>query len=365
MSRVTHSGYDPEPGAATSIAKPPTCIHVSSDFLMLKRTALVLAALVLAACGSETSTAPAPGPTVTIVANTSEVYASDVIDFDAVVRDASGAEIPGAAVEWSVSAPARAELAANGVVTFLFSGNVAITARYGSASASRAVNVKDLPVQLVTVTPSPLVLARGDIALLGVRITGPGGRIVTGRVATITSDNPAVATIDAAGRVRAVSPGATTVRVKADGVTGTTSVQVNAEDVQLTLSRYNGRQLPALDATDTVTWDGVREYHEVYAEGGQLRYTGGTAPRYEVDIRYAEYNVYTNAAGRRIYELRRTWREFDRGLVQYDGRGDLLMTSEYIWPLQHTAIAGTDGFNVRFRVPGDNQYLDLKYRREF
>jgi len=50
--------------------------------------------------------------------------------------------------------------------------------------------------------------------------------------------------------------------------------------------------------------------------------------------------------------------------VQYDARGDLLMTSEFISPLHHTAEAVSGGVRVRFRIPGEDSYLNLLYRRD-
>ncbi|HYW31136.1 MAG TPA: Ig-like domain-containing protein, partial [Gemmatimonas sp.] len=185
----------------------------------------------------------------------------------------------------------------------------------------------------------------------------------TGRPVTITSDNPGVATIDASGRVRAVSIGEARIRAVAEGVVGTKVFRVVGEPAIFELRRSSGAVLPLLVASDTVEWNGVKEYHEVYMESGRLRLTGGAQPRYEVDIRYAEYKV-TNVNGVRGLVLRRTDRTFDRGIVAYDSRGDLQMTSEYISPLSHTATAVAGGMQVQFRIPGDDQVLDLFYRRE-
>ncbi len=94
-----------------------------------------------------------------------------------------------------------------------------------------------------------------------------------------------------------------------------------------------------------------------------LRLSGGTRPRYEIDIRYAEYNVRT-VNGNRTLELRYLNREYDRGIVDYDARGDFAMTSEYTYPLSHTASPLSGGVQVRFRIPGTDEKLDLFYRRE-
>ena len=332
------------------------------DSRRLARALRIAALLVVAGC-NDSGTTPAPSSTVTIAAVTAAVYVGDVITMRATVRNAAGDELPGAAVTWTVTDPTAAELAPNGIITFLKPGAVRVTAAYGNAKATYDLSVAPLSVLQVTVLPSLLALDRGDVSLVGVRVQGQGGRDVPGRVVTITSDDPAVATIDASGRVRAVGAGATNIRATAGNVSGVARVEVADRDATLNLARLGGGALPLLVASDSVWYDGVRELHEVYVEGGTLVLSGAPQPRYEVDIRYVEYNVVT-VDGRRSMQLRLQTREYDRGVVAYDARGDLTMTSEYISPLAHTAGAVAGGIQVRFRVPGDDQILDLFYRRE-
>ena len=41
------------------------------------------------------------------------------------------------------------------------------------------------------------------------------------------------------------------------------------------------------------------------------------------------------------------------------------MLSEFIGPhLEHTAAREPDGFLVHYRIPGDDSFLDLRYRRQ-
>ncbi|MBC7896699.1 MAG: Ig-like domain-containing protein [Cytophagaceae bacterium] len=331
-----------------------------SKYAMSARTLLVLAAI--AACSDSPSTAPTPNRSLTIAPQAGTIYEQDVVTLVATVRDANGAPVPGATIQWSTNDPTRAEVGNGGVVTLLKPGNVTITARSGQLTASIVANVQPLTVLAVQVLPDSLRLGRGDITVVGVRAEGIGGRTILGRLVKITSDDPSIATIDAAGRVRAIAAGTTNVRATADGVSGTARITVLAADASLPLHQLNGARLPAFITGDSVTVFGVREYHEVFAEGGDLVLSTLGRPRYHVDVRYAEYNVRT-VNGTKVYELRHTSREQDFGGVQYDARGDLLMTSEYISPLSHTAIPDAAGINVRFRVPGTDEYLNLMYRR--
>lgn len=326
------------------------------------RLIVPLALAVLAACSDSPVTQPLPNPSLTIVPPAGTIYEQDAVTYVATVKDANGNTIPNANVHWSANDPTRADVSTGGVVLMLKPGNVTITARSGQHTASVVANVQPLTVLSVKVLPDSLRLGRGDITAVGVRVEGIGGRTILGRLVTITSDDPTIATIDAAGRVRAVAAGTTRVRATADGVSGTANLTVLAEDASLSLYQLNGVRLPAFITGDSVTVFGVREYHEVFAEGGDLVLSTLGRPRYRVDIRYAEYNVRT-VNGTKVYELRHTSREQDFGGVQYDARGDLLMTSEYISPLSHTAIPDASGFSVRYRIPGTDEYLNLRYRR--
>lgn len=344
----------------------------NSPIALARRVAAGAAVALLgltAACGDDaTGPTPAPLSTVTIAPPSATVYEQDYVTLQAVVRDRSGNPVPGASLAWSASDERIVEIAPDGGVLALRAGTVRVTARVSNGSAAGTTGsfdlvVAPLAVQQVTILPAPLVMARGDVRPIGVRVQGQGGRTVPGRLVTLATDNPAVAFIDAAGRIRAVSPGQATIRATADGVVGTAVVQVSAQDAVFNLGRYEGQRLPLLVASDSVTWDGVREFHEVYVERGSLRLSGTSAPRYEVDLVFVEYRVST-VDGRRTMIPLRTDREYDRGIVQFDSRGDLAMISDYIAPLAHIAIAGTDGMQLHFRVPGENTILQLLYRRE-
>lgn len=327
--------------------------------------AFAAATLLLTAACTDSSTGPAPAPsaTLTITAPSAVVYETDGVHFTATLRDASGAPVPGAVIAWDVSDPTRAELAPDGSVLALRSGVVIVTARSGSVSAACNLDIVKLVVQQVLVLPGTLELASGDITPVGVKVEGQGGRIVPGRGVTISSDNPSVALVDASGRVRAVNPGSATIRATADGVVGTARIDVLAESPYFTLKTSSGARLPHLVDSDSVMWDGVPELHEVWMESGSLVLSGAAQPRYQLEIRYAEYKVST-VNGQRTMELRGLQRDVDRGIVAYDARGDLRMTSEIVAPLSHTASPISGGFEVRYRIPGTDDVLDLFYRRD-
>ncbi len=341
----------------------PARTHTASAVLRAVARPVLLAAL--AACGTDATSPPlVVPPPLAIVGPAGDVYEGDDATLRVVRVTAGGDTLPVTATVWSVSDTTRAELGAGGFVTFLKPGTVTITVQAGTAWAYRTFTVKRLTVQQVTLLPNGLQLALGEVAMLGVRVQGEGGRLATGRLVTLTSDDPAIASIDAAGRVHANAAGRATLRATAEGVSGTTVVEVRDANAVLELWRVDGARLPLLVATDTVTWNGVREYHEVFIEYGSLALTGNPTPRYGVVIRYVEYLV-TGPVGQRNYVIRNAWSEHDRGLVTLDARGDYLFTSEYIFPLQHTGIPNGDGVEMRFRIPGDDTRLQLTFRKPF
>ncbi|MBC8088593.1 MAG: Ig-like domain-containing protein [Phycisphaerae bacterium] len=328
------------------------------------RRAIFAALLASTACGDEpTSPLPTPVATLSITAPTAAVYEADTLTLTAVYRDAGGTVVPNAPIIWTVNDSLRAELGATGSFLALKAGTVRISARSGTLSASHDLVIVRPVTQSVSVYIPVPSLAVGDVSTIGVRADGPGGRTLNGRLVTLSSDNPNVAVIDASGRVRGVAPGTVTIRATVEGVVGTRSLEIVAESVVHSLSRLDGARVPVLIGADTVNWDGVREYHEVYLEIGSLELWGGAQPRYELEMRYGQYNVVT-VNGQKQLHPRHFSREHDHGSFQYDARGDLQMTSQYIFPLSHVGSAISGGIEVKYRIPGTDEYQWLFFRRE-
>jgi len=312
------------------------------------------------------------GPSVRIVPVADSVFEGDVVRLTAVVLDDAGVEVPGAPVTWTASDPTLArDAGGDGSFALLAPGMVRITARSGTASATYDLTIGRLAVKRVDLTPGTLDLGRGDRPQLTARVLGQGDRVITGRSVTYTSDDTLVAVvgspdnvIGAPGFLIAVGPGSTTIRASADGVTGTTRVNVVIADTTFSLTEYNFAPVPVLIAADSVLFNGVPEFDEVYAEAGTLVRSGLLQPRYTLEVRYSQYRV-TRTGTTVQRELRFQQREFDRGVVTTKADGNLSMLSELIGPhLEHTAFRESDGFRVHFQIPGDDLFLDLTYRRD-
>ena len=203
------------------------------------------------------------------------------------------------------------------------------------------------------------------------RIVGQGDRAITGRTVTFKSDDTLIAIIGspdnvvgAPGFLIAAGPGSTTIRASIDGVTGTAHVGVVIADTTFTLTHFNGSPLPVLVAADTVMFNGVKEFDEVYVDSGTFVLSGLLQERYKIFVQVSQYHV-TRTGDTVQRELRfRHPAENDRGLVTVGANGSLSMLSEFIGPhLEHTATLQPDGYLVHFREPGDDFFLDLKYKR--
>lgn len=326
--------------------------------------AFVAATAIMSAC-SDNSVAPTPVEsvaTLTINPPAAVVYEADAVVMSAVFRNAAGEVVPNVPIVWTVDDTLRVMQGANGYLLALKNGVVKVTATSNGIFTNYNLTIVRAPVQNIAVLlPVPQITV-GDVAMVGVRVDGPGGRFLTGRAVTITSDNPNVASIDASGRVRAVSVGTANIRATAEGVVGTAQVRVLNEATVLQLSKLDGNSLPRLLSADTVSYDGVREYHEVYLESGVFQLSG-TPLRYNIALRFAQYKV-SIVDGRRELLLRFVFTERDNGLVAYDNRGDLKLTSEVVWPLNHTASAISGGMQMTYRFGGSDESMNLFFRRE-
>ncbi len=169
------------------------------------------------------------------------------------------------AVTWESSAPDKASVDSDGMVTALEPGEATITVitADGGHTATALIEVS-IPVTGVSVEPQALLLMPGDTATITATIQPPEA---TNRHVTWTSHNPGVASVNQAGLVTAVAAGQTTITARADGgfwapVTvevGVPATGITIEPERLILLVSYTSTLTATvsptDATDkTVTW---------------------------------------------------------------------------------------------------------------
>ena len=133
----------------------------------------------------------------------------------------------GAMVKWTSDDENVATVNANGVVTGVSAGTATITAKVGGVSATCTVTVT-VPVTGVTLDQTGLSMTVGYTVSDPITLTATVAPEDTteDKTVTWTSDNEAVATVDANGVVTAVASGTANITAKVGGVTATCTVTV-------------------------------------------------------------------------------------------------------------------------------------------
>ena len=339
-----------------------------------RRAARMLAlASVFAAVACSDGIAPSRGAraSITIVAPADSVFEGDVIRLTARVFDDAGVEIPGAPVSWTAGDTTLARVTSSDSLTLLRPGSVRITALSGASTATYDLAIGRLVATKIELTPPTLSLGRGDRVQVSARVVGQGNRTIPGRTVVFGSADSSVAiigspanTVGAPGFLIAVGPGSTTIAASVDGVTGTAHVGVVVADTNFVLTHFNGAPLPALVAADSVSINGVREFDEVYADTGAFVLSGLAQERYSIAVHFTQYHVIRDGENVQREPRLSFVGEIDRGVVTAVAAGNLSMLSELIGPhLEHSAALQSDGYLVHFHEPGDDFFLDLRFKR--
>ena len=164
--------------------------------------------------------------------------AGDTIKLTATVRDAAGLLLDHPSVTWTTGDPAVATVVADSsgrdglafaTVTGVSPGSVTITVRSGAASGSTSVTVTPpLPVASVTVSPSSATRVVQGRTQLSAVVRDANSKVLAGRMIAWTTDNAAVATVDANGLVTGIGLGSAAVSATSEGVSDTAAIIVTA-----------------------------------------------------------------------------------------------------------------------------------------
>ncbi|MBV9774373.1 MAG: Ig-like domain-containing protein, partial [Gemmatimonadetes bacterium] len=154
-------------------------------------------------------------------------------DFDAVALDAQGNVLTGRKVTWTLTNPQGgfgtftvATLGAGGSVTAVGVGTATVTATVEGVTATARVRVVPVPVAQVRVRPDSLDLLPGASADLNALALDAQGNLLTGRVITWTTSNPAVAPVGPTGTVAGLAEGTATITATVEGITASARVRV-------------------------------------------------------------------------------------------------------------------------------------------
>ena len=190
----------------------------------------------------------------------------------AVVQDQNGNPIPGAGVVWTSSDPAVAGVDAQGLVTAAGNGTAQITATSGNASASVPVTVMQASDHIVIEPKSATLRSIGESVSFTASVQDMNGNPIPGAKVTWSSSNPAVASVDADGKVTAVAHGSIEITATSGDLATSVPVRVTipSPDRDVLTALYNALDGPnwksstnwlsdtPLDAWHGVTLDGDR-----------------------------------------------------------------------------------------------------------
>ncbi|MBV7414186.1 Ig-like domain-containing protein [Aeromonas sp. sif2433] len=174
------------------------------------------------------ATLNAGGLTITVPPVTLAVGLSRQLTASGAYSDGTSADVT-ANVQWSSSDPAIATVSLTGLVTAVAPGTATITGTLDGQSATLSVTVTNATLNAggLTITVPPMTLAAGLTGQLAANGSySDGSSVNVTPSVSWTSNDPAVATVDASGLVTGVATGTATITGTLDGQSATLSVTV-------------------------------------------------------------------------------------------------------------------------------------------
>jgi uncharacterized protein YjdB len=172
-----------------------------------------------------------PAASVALQPNPVTLRVGTAAQVAATARDSSGAVIDGKLFQWTTGNPAIATVSATGLVSGLSSGTTTVAATADGAAGSAAVTVMTVPVGSVAVTPSSASVNAGATVQLSATVRDSAGNVLTGRVVTWTTSQPAVATVSGSGLVSGAAPGTASITATCEGKTAAATITVTQAPV--------------------------------------------------------------------------------------------------------------------------------------
>jgi hypothetical protein len=146
-----------------------------------------------------------------------DVFVDDTVPTTIAVLNSKAKPATNASVTYSTSAPAVATVDAIGRVTGVGSGTATITATAEGISDQIEVSVSWAPVVSLAFSRDTATLLLDDSLAAPVVVLNSRGRVARNAVVTYESSADGIATIDAAGKIRTLATGSTTLTATAEG----------------------------------------------------------------------------------------------------------------------------------------------------
>ena len=145
-----------------------------------------------------------------------------------VVKDSRGHTLTGRAIEFSSRQPKVASVKSSGEVSALSAGSTEIVATVEGKTATARVNVIEVQVASVQVTPNSTAIKIGEKIQLTAEPRDERGASLAGRAITWSSSKPAVASVTGEGIVTALGAGNAIISATVEGKKVTAEVRVAA-----------------------------------------------------------------------------------------------------------------------------------------
>jgi uncharacterized protein YjdB len=179
----------------------------------------------------------APPSTVVLSPSVSQVDVGQTVTLTATVTNSQGQIIPNPTVSYSSSQTSIANIQSQPTSSSALvlagpnTGTATITGTSGAATGTATIIVSLVGVDSVHVSAAQDTLTVGLNETLTATPYDSSGNVITGRTVTWHSSNTAVATVTAAGLVKAIGPGTAVIFATVSGVTGSLAMVVNSVPV--------------------------------------------------------------------------------------------------------------------------------------
>jgi uncharacterized protein YjdB len=174
---------------------------------------------------------PVPVASVSVSLAASNVIVGSTTLAIATVRSSTNEVLTGRTVSWTTSNPAVATVNASGSITTLTPGTVTITATSEGQSGSASLSVTQAPVATVAVALAQATIVVGAQTSATVTLRSAANQLLTGRPVAWSTSNPAVASVNAAGLVTALSSGSAVIAATSEGQSGAATLTVTGAPV--------------------------------------------------------------------------------------------------------------------------------------
>ncbi|HEX9564996.1 MAG TPA: Ig-like domain-containing protein [Gemmatimonadaceae bacterium] len=243
------------------------------------RVSLPLIAFTLAACGGgEPTTGPRPVARVDVTAPSSVMDVGETMQLTVRYYDAQSAQLTGRTVTYSSSNVSIATVTPSGAVTSVAVGAVTVRATVDGEDGTLAITVVRPPVVTMVITPTNPSVKEGETITLAAQPYDPSGNLLTDRVVTWASADPARASVSNVGLVTGITPGYVYIRASADTKTDSVNLRVRALNAPSITGGPAGELVPGANGTITGVHfgPGIPD-NAVFVNGAQASVTAASA----------------------------------------------------------------------------------------